>query len=154
MKYETKKISTSWNCSASFHLFTQCHQSNFWWSDWVALPLSVLSFFSELDAPKNLRVLAKTSTSLELEWDNSEAEVEGYRVVYSTLAGDQYDKVVVPRNKGPTSRTTLTGDLRSDCWLTLVCLLRINCIHNDCASVVLCLLMWVSKIKLNPSPHN
>lgn len=88
-----------------------CHKSNFWWSDWVALPLSVLSFFSELDAPKNLRVLSKTSTSLELEWDNSEAEVEGYRVVYSTLAGDQYDKVVVPRNRGPSSRTTLTGEL-------------------------------------------
>ncbi|XP_048104077.1 tenascin-R isoform X3 [Alosa alosa] len=69
---------------------------------------TVLSFFSELDAPKNLRVLSRSSTSLELEWDNSEAEVEGYRVVYSTLAGDQYDKVVVPRNEGPTSQTTLT----------------------------------------------
>ncbi|KAL0200986.1 hypothetical protein M9458_004173, partial [Cirrhinus mrigala] len=56
----------------------------------------------------NLRVLSKTSTSLELEWDNSEADVEGYRVVYSTLAGDQYDKVIVPRNDGATTKTTLT----------------------------------------------
>uniref|UniRef100_A0A8C9W6P2 Tenascin R (restrictin, janusin) n=1 Tax=Scleropages formosus TaxID=113540 RepID=A0A8C9W6P2_SCLFO len=65
-------------------------------------------FSTAIDAPKNLRVLSKTSTTLELEWDNSEVEVEGYRVVYSTLAGDQYDKVIVPRNDGPTTRTTLT----------------------------------------------
>ncbi|KAM6918755.1 tenascin-R isoform 3-T4 [Xenentodon cancila] len=69
---------------------------------------TALSFFSEIDAPKNLRLLSKTSTTLELEWDNSEAEVDGYQVVYSTLAGDQYDKVIVPRNEGATSKTTLT----------------------------------------------
>ncbi|XP_014046093.2 tenascin-R isoform X3 [Salmo salar] len=70
---------------------------------------TVLMFLSEIDAPKNLRVLSKFSTALELEWDNSEAEVEGYQVVYSTLAGDQYEKVIVPLNDGPTSKTTLTN---------------------------------------------
>ncbi|XP_041849252.1 tenascin-R isoform X2 [Melanotaenia boesemani] len=65
-------------------------------------------FTTEIDAPKNLRLVSKTSTTLELEWDNSEAEVEGYQVVYSTLAGDQYDKVIVPRNEGGTTKTTLT----------------------------------------------
>uniref|UniRef100_A0A4W6DY75 Tenascin-R n=1 Tax=Lates calcarifer TaxID=8187 RepID=A0A4W6DY75_LATCA len=65
-------------------------------------------FTTEIDAPKNLRLVSKTSTALELEWDNSEAEVEGYQVVYSTLAGDQYDKVIVPRNEGATTKTTLT----------------------------------------------
>lgn len=30
-------------------------------------------------------------------------------MVYSTLAGDQYDKVIVPRNEGVTTKTTLTG---------------------------------------------
>ncbi|XP_016534596.1 tenascin-R isoform X3 [Poecilia formosa] len=69
---------------------------------------TALSFFSEIDAPKNLRLVSKTSTTLELEWDNSEAEVEGYQVVYSTLAGDQYDKVIVPRNEGATTKTNLT----------------------------------------------
>nr|XP_033493917.1 tenascin-R isoform X3 [Epinephelus lanceolatus] len=69
---------------------------------------TALSFFSEIDAPKNLRLLSKTSTTLELEWDNSEAEVDGYQVVYSTLAGDQYDKVIVPRNEGATTKTSLT----------------------------------------------
>ncbi|XP_028449366.1 tenascin-R [Perca flavescens] len=65
-------------------------------------------FTTEIDAPKNLRLLSKTSTTLELEWENSEAEVEGYQVVYSTLAGDQYDKVIVPRNEGATTKTSLT----------------------------------------------
>lgn len=65
-------------------------------------------FTTEIDAPKNLRVLDKTSTTLDLEWDNSEAEVEGYRVVYSTLAGEQYDTVVVSRDEGATTKTTLT----------------------------------------------
>ncbi|XP_029309174.1 tenascin-R isoform X2 [Cottoperca gobio] len=69
---------------------------------------TALSFFSEIDAPKNLRLVSKTSTTLELEWDNSEAETEGYQVVYSTLAGDQYDKVIVPRNQGATTKTSLT----------------------------------------------
>uniref|UniRef100_A0AAV2JVV9 Tenascin n=1 Tax=Knipowitschia caucasica TaxID=637954 RepID=A0AAV2JVV9_KNICA len=74
----------------------------------VSPTLSALSLFSEIDAPKNLRLVTKSSTSLELEWDNSEAEVDGYQVVYSTLAGDLYDKVIVPRNDGVTSKTTLT----------------------------------------------
>ncbi|XP_004079390.1 tenascin-R isoform X2 [Oryzias latipes] len=65
-------------------------------------------FTTEIDAPKNLRLVSKTSTTLELEWDNSEAEVDAYQVVYSTLAGDQYDKVIVPRNEGATTKTTLT----------------------------------------------
>ncbi|KAM3865739.1 tenascin-R [Diretmus argenteus] len=65
-------------------------------------------FTTEIDAPKNLRLVSKTSTTLELEWDNSEAEVEGYQVVYSTLAGDLYDKVTVPRNEGATTKTNLT----------------------------------------------
>ncbi|CAG07653.1 unnamed protein product, partial [Tetraodon nigroviridis] len=65
-------------------------------------------FTTEIDAPKNLWLVSKTSTTLELEWDNSEAEVDGYQVVYSTLAGEQYDKVIVPRNEGATTKTALT----------------------------------------------
>ncbi|XP_067461921.1 tenascin-R isoform X4 [Thunnus thynnus] len=70
--------------------------------------ITALSFFSEIDAPKNLRLVSKTSTALELEWDNSEAEVDAYQVVYSTLAGDQYEKVIVPQNEGATTKTILT----------------------------------------------
>ncbi|RXM99341.1 Tenascin-R [Acipenser ruthenus] len=65
-------------------------------------------FTTEIDAPKNLQVVSKSSGTLELEWDNSKAEVESYKVVYSTLSGDQYHDVIVPRNDGLTTRATLT----------------------------------------------
>ncbi|XP_034797060.1 tenascin-R isoform X2 [Pan paniscus] len=64
-------------------------------------------FTTEIDAPKNLRVGSRTATSLDLEWDNSEAEVQEYKVVYSTLAGEQYHEVLVPKGIGPTTRATL-----------------------------------------------
>ncbi|XP_026559248.1 tenascin-R [Pseudonaja textilis] len=69
---------------------------------------AITHFVTEIDAPKNLRVLSRTSDSLHLEWDNSEAEVENFKVVYSTLAGEQYHEVLVPRNAGATSKATLT----------------------------------------------
>ncbi|XP_004626838.1 tenascin-R isoform X1 [Octodon degus] len=65
-------------------------------------------FATEIDAPKNLRVGSRTATSLDLEWDNSEAEVQEYKVVYSTLAGEQYHEMLVPKGFGPTTRATLT----------------------------------------------
>lgn len=64
---------------------------------------------AEIDAPKNLRVGSRTPASLELAWDNSEAEAQSYRVVYSTLAGEHYHEVLVPRDNGPTTRATLAG---------------------------------------------
>ncbi|XP_004853453.1 tenascin-R isoform X2 [Heterocephalus glaber] len=65
-------------------------------------------FTTEIDAPKNLRVGSRTATSLDLEWDNSEAEVQEYKVVYSTLAGEQYHEMLVLKGIGPTTRATLT----------------------------------------------
>lgn len=71
------------------------------------VPLSLCC--TEIDAPKNLRVGLRTPASLELTWDNSEAEAHSYRVVYSTLAGEHYHEVLVPRDTGPTTRATLAG---------------------------------------------
>ncbi|KFP81144.1 Tenascin-R, partial [Apaloderma vittatum] len=68
---------------------------------------ALAQFTTEIDAPKNLRVGSRTPASLELAWDNSEAEAQSYRVVYSTLAGEHYHEVLVPRDTGPTTRATL-----------------------------------------------
>ncbi|KFR14683.1 Tenascin-R [Opisthocomus hoazin] len=77
---------------------------------------ALAQFTTEIDAPKNLRVgsrtpasleLARPPASLQLSWDNSEAEAHSYRVVYSTLAGEHYHEVLVPRDTGPTTRATL-----------------------------------------------
>ncbi|XP_063284311.1 tenascin-R isoform X2 [Pelobates fuscus] len=75
--------------------------------DTQSVPVST-NFTTELDAPKNLRVTSRASSTLDLEWDNSEAEGDGYRVVYSTLAGDQYHELRVPRNSGQVTKATLT----------------------------------------------
>ncbi|KAM6066014.1 tenascin-R isoform 3-T4 [Chlamydotis macqueenii] len=69
---------------------------------------ALAQFTTEIDAPKNLRVGLRTPASLELTWDNSEAEAHSYRVVYSTLAGENYHEVLVLRDAGPTTRATLT----------------------------------------------
>ncbi|NXY77042.1 TENR protein, partial [Glareola pratincola] len=69
---------------------------------------ALAQFTTEIDAPKNLRVGSRTPTSLELTWDNSEAEAHSYRMVYSTLAGEHYHEVLVPRDSGPTTQATLT----------------------------------------------
>ncbi|XP_048458101.1 tenascin-R [Rhincodon typus] len=66
------------------------------------------AFTTELDAPRNLRVVSPGDSRLEVEWDNSQADVDKYRVVYSTLAGGQYHELIVPKNIGPTSKVTLT----------------------------------------------
>uniref|UniRef100_A0A4W3GSU6 Tenascin R (restrictin, janusin) n=1 Tax=Callorhinchus milii TaxID=7868 RepID=A0A4W3GSU6_CALMI len=70
-------------------------------------PVSTL-FQTDIDAPKNLRVAVPGDSAVQLEWDNSDAAVEKYRVVYSTLAGGQYHELLVPENSGPTTRVTLT----------------------------------------------
>ncbi|XP_048395948.1 tenascin-R isoform X4 [Stegostoma tigrinum] len=66
------------------------------------------AFTTELDAPRNLRVVNPGDSSLEVEWHNSQADVDKYRVVYSTLAGGQYHELIVPKNIGPTSKVSLT----------------------------------------------
>ncbi|XP_067894106.1 tenascin-R [Heterodontus francisci] len=66
------------------------------------------AFTTDIDAPKNLRVVTPGDSRLGLEWDNSQADVDKYRVVYSTLAGGQYHELIVPENTGPTSKVTLT----------------------------------------------
>ncbi|XP_066887257.1 tenascin-R isoform X2 [Kogia breviceps] len=71
-------------------------------------PPTSASVSTEIDAPKNLRLGSRTATSLDLEWDNSEAEVQEYKIVYSTLAGERYHELLVPKSIGPTTRATLT----------------------------------------------
>lgn len=41
-------------------------------------------------------------------------------MVYSTLAGDQYNKVIIPRNEGATTKTTLTGKKKERCVVGVV----------------------------------
>ncbi|XP_069793633.1 tenascin-R isoform X1 [Narcine bancroftii] len=74
---------------------------------------ATITFTTEIDGPKNLRVVTRRYNQLELEWDNSQADIDEYRVVYNTLAGGQYHELIVPQNVGPTSKITMTDLLPS-----------------------------------------
>lgn len=67
-----------------------------------------------LDAPKHLRAVSQTDTSITLEWTNSQADVGGYRVKYSPISGSAHGEDVFPRGPGDTTRATVTGEGQID----------------------------------------
>ncbi|XP_047185467.1 tenascin isoform X7 [Scophthalmus maximus] len=67
------------------------------------------TFTTALDAPKHLRAVSQTDTSITLEWTNSQADVGGYRVKYSPISGSAHGEDVFPRGPGDTTKATVTG---------------------------------------------
>ncbi|XP_078721479.1 tenascin-R-like isoform X4 [Lampetra fluviatilis] len=70
-----------------------------------------VSFTTALDAPRNLRAShqGESGGGLLLEWENSRAQVDGYRVVFAPIAGGPHGSVNVT-HQGPdlTSAVTIT----------------------------------------------
>ncbi|XP_018085084.1 tenascin isoform X4 [Xenopus laevis] len=67
------------------------------------------TFTTDLDIPKNLRRVSNTDTSITLDWKNSQANVEYYRIKYAPLSGGDHDEAMAPRSNEATTKTTLTG---------------------------------------------
>ncbi|XP_077163047.1 tenascin isoform X4 [Paroedura picta] len=67
------------------------------------------SFTTDLDAPKNLKRLSQTDNTITLEWKNSQATPEIYRIKYAPISGGDHAEVTVPRSNQATTKTTLTG---------------------------------------------
>ncbi|KAE8583665.1 hypothetical protein XENTR_v10020614 [Xenopus tropicalis] len=67
------------------------------------------TFTTDLDTPKNLRRVSNTDSSITLDWKNSQANVEYYRIKYAPLSGGDHEETIVPRSNEATSKTTLTG---------------------------------------------
>uniref|UniRef100_A0A7N5KJF9 Tenascin n=1 Tax=Ailuropoda melanoleuca TaxID=9646 RepID=A0A7N5KJF9_AILME len=67
------------------------------------------TFTTGLDAPRNLRRVSQTDTSITLEWKNGKAAVDSYRIKYAPISGGDHAEVEVPRSQQATTRTTLTG---------------------------------------------
>ncbi|XP_061406400.1 tenascin-R-like isoform X3 [Lethenteron reissneri] len=69
------------------------------------------SFTTALDAPRNLRAShqGESGGGLLLEWENSRAQVDGYRVVFAPIAGGPHGSINVT-HQGPdlTSAVTIT----------------------------------------------
>uniref|UniRef100_A0A673YB97 Tenascin C n=1 Tax=Salmo trutta TaxID=8032 RepID=A0A673YB97_SALTR len=76
--------------------------------DTTSEPVSEI-FTTDLDAPKDLQPLGQTDDSVTLEWRNSRADVDSYRVKYSPISGDSHGEEVFSRGPGDNTQATITG---------------------------------------------
>uniref|UniRef100_A0A673YBM9 Tenascin C n=1 Tax=Salmo trutta TaxID=8032 RepID=A0A673YBM9_SALTR len=76
--------------------------------DTTSEPVSEI-FTTDLDPPKDLQPLGQTDDSITLEWRNSRADVDSYRVKYTPISGGSHGEVVFPRGSGDNTQATITG---------------------------------------------
>ncbi|XP_058279140.1 tenascin isoform X1 [Hirundo rustica] len=66
-------------------------------------------FVTDLDAPRNLKRVSQTDNSITLEWKNSHANVDNYRIKFAPISGGDHVEITVPKGSQATTRATLTG---------------------------------------------
>ncbi|XP_025969636.2 tenascin isoform X4 [Dromaius novaehollandiae] len=66
-------------------------------------------FVTDLDAPKNLKRVSQTDSSITLEWKNSHANIDNYRIKFAPISGGDHAEVTVPKGNQATTKATLTG---------------------------------------------
>ncbi|XP_030901745.2 tenascin isoform X2 [Melopsittacus undulatus] len=66
-------------------------------------------FITDLDAPKNLKRVSQTDSSITLEWKNSHANIDNYRIKFAPISGGDHAEITVTRGNQATTRATLTG---------------------------------------------
>ncbi|KAM5299132.1 tenascin isoform 4-T4 [Ctenodactylus gundi] len=67
------------------------------------------TFTTGLDAPRNLRRVSQTDSSITLEWRNVKAAIDNYRIKYAPISGGDHAEIDVPKSQQTTTKTTLTG---------------------------------------------
>ncbi|KAM4662330.1 tenascin isoform 2-T3 [Discoglossus pictus] len=67
------------------------------------------TFTTDLDTPKNLRKVSQTDSTITLEWKNTLANVDYYRIKFAPLSGGDHEEMTVPRSNQATTKATLTG---------------------------------------------
>ncbi|XP_025028940.1 tenascin, partial [Python bivittatus] len=67
------------------------------------------TFVTDLDAPQDLKRISQTDRTITLEWKNSQAMPDVYRIKYAPLSGGDHAEVTVPRSTQATSKVTLSG---------------------------------------------
>ncbi|XP_043914548.1 tenascin isoform X5 [Protopterus annectens] len=76
--------------------------------DMRSVPVTT-TFTTELDTPKNLKKVSQTDLTITLEWKNSRANVDSYRVRYAPLSKADHSEIIVPRSNQATTKVTLVG---------------------------------------------
>ncbi|KAJ4922870.1 hypothetical protein JOQ06_021332 [Pogonophryne albipinna] len=67
------------------------------------------SFLTDLDAPKDLQTVELTDESITLQWKNSQAPVENYRIKYGPLSGGEHGELLFPPGPRDTTTAKITG---------------------------------------------
>ncbi|XP_075691657.1 tenascin isoform X1 [Rhinoderma darwinii] len=67
------------------------------------------TFTTDLDTPKNLRKVSQTDSTITLEWKNTLAYIDFYRIKFAPLSGGDHEEITVPRSNQATTKATLTG---------------------------------------------
>uniref|UniRef100_A0A3P8ZGP2 Tenascin C n=1 Tax=Esox lucius TaxID=8010 RepID=A0A3P8ZGP2_ESOLU len=67
------------------------------------------NFLTDLDAPRELQAVEVTDESITLEWKNSHAKVEKYRIKYGPLSGGDHGELLFPRGTLDTTQAKISG---------------------------------------------
>ncbi|KAM7018904.1 tenascin isoform 1-T2 [Tautogolabrus adspersus] len=67
------------------------------------------SFLTDLDAPTDLQTVELTDESITLEWKNSQAHVENYRIKYGPLSGGEHGELLFPPGPKDSSQAKIIG---------------------------------------------
>ncbi|XP_061753222.1 tenascin-like isoform X3 [Nerophis ophidion] len=67
------------------------------------------SFLTDLDAPRELQTVELTDESITLEWKNSRARVEDYRIKYGPLSGGEHREVLFPAGAKDSTQAKISG---------------------------------------------
>ncbi|KAM9822788.1 tenascin isoform 3-T4 [Syngnathus typhle] len=67
------------------------------------------SFLTDLDAPRDLQKLELTDESITLEWKNSHAQVDNYRIKYGPLSGGEHRELLFPAGLQDTTQAKIIG---------------------------------------------
>uniref|UniRef100_A0A3Q1EJY2 Tenascin Cb n=1 Tax=Acanthochromis polyacanthus TaxID=80966 RepID=A0A3Q1EJY2_9TELE len=67
------------------------------------------SFLTDLDAPRDLQTVELTDESITLEWTNSQAHVDNYRIKYGPLSGGDHGELLFPPGPKDSTQAKITG---------------------------------------------
>lgn len=74
------------------------------------LHLSKCHFFVvDLDAPKDLQTVELTDESITLEWKNSRAQVDNYRIKYGPLSGGEHRELLFTSGPKDSTQAKISG---------------------------------------------
>uniref|UniRef100_A0A674P506 Tenascin Cb n=1 Tax=Takifugu rubripes TaxID=31033 RepID=A0A674P506_TAKRU len=76
--------------------------------EWSSNPVHE-SFLTELDAPKHLKTAEITDESITLEWENSRAQVDNYRIKYGPLSGGEHRELLFTPGAKDYTHAKITG---------------------------------------------